>query len=365
MSNRGKPADARDNSGAAVSATPKSATPNSGTLKSGTGAAKSAPRRARPKQAIVADVGGTTSRIAIAETGHPGRPLKLGPILKLANDDHESLDELLVTAIGELGAASVATAVFAVAGPVVPGDVALTNRPWIMRRTALAARFGWSRLLVVNDFAAVARALPRLTASDVVTLSPGRRDHGAPLLALGPGTGLGVGAFWPGFGGSGLLLASEAGHMSFGPSNPAENRIFAALQAGEGFVRAETVLCGPGLSRLYAAMVPEAGPLPAAAIAMRLAAGDAGARTVVSLFCSLLGRFAGDLALAFRAGGGVYLAGGVLQRLHKHADLAPLLAAFRAHPAHEAWLADVPVHVITAEEPGLIGCAVLAETETA
>jgi glucokinase len=339
MAKKGKQVDARDKSGEP----------------------RPAPGRAAAKLAIVADIGGTNTRVALAEAGRPGCRPELGRIVKLANDAHESLDELLAAAVDALGAAGVATAVLAVAGPVMQGDVPLTNRAWTLRRGALAARFGWSRLVVINDFAAVARSLPGLTAQDVTTLAPGLRDDAAALLAVGPGTGLGVGAFCPGPDGAGAMIASEAGHMSFGASNPAENRIFATLQAEQGFVRAETVLCGPGLTRLYAAMAPEAGLLPAAAIAQRLAAGDAAARAVVAMFFGLLGRFAGDLALAFRASGGVFLTGGVLLRLSAHADLAPLVAGFRGHRDHEAWLLKVPIHLIKAAEPGLLGCAALAD----
>jgi glucokinase len=314
-----------------------------------------------PAIALVADVGGTTSRIAIVARQRRGRAARLGSILKLANDEHASLDALLAKAVAALDAAKVRTAVLAVAGPVASDEVMLTNRPWTLRRQALSERFGWRHIEVINDFAAIAWSLPRLSGRDLAIVAPGKRDATAPMLALGPGTGLGVGAFWPDASDGGRVLASEAGHMSLGASCLAESRIFAALQAGGELVKAETIISGPGLSRLYGVMVPEAGPLPAATIARRLADGEADARPVIDMFATLLGRFAGDLALAFGASGGVYLAGGVLQRLYPFIDTGLVMGAFTNHPGHEAWLRRVPVRVITAEEPGLIGCAAVAD----
>ncbi len=312
------------------------------------------------KLVFVADVGGTTSRIALTGNG------RIGPVLRLSNDAFGTLDDMFGAAVEALQARAVETAIVAVAGPVGVGDVRLTNRDWTLHREQLRARFGWCSLAVLNDFAAVAHGLPCLGASEIVTWSQGECDPLGPRLALGPGTGLGASLFWPDANrpevAHGRVLATEAGHMSFGASELAQDRAFATLRAREGFVNAETVLSGPGLARLHAAMVPEAGTLPAATIATRLARGDQQTRSVVDLFMRLLGRFAGDLALAYRASGGVYLAGGVMQRIADHVDRGAFRQAFVGHPPYQGWLSGVPIHLVTAEEPGLIGCAALAGT---
>lgn len=308
--------------------------------------------------ALIADIGGTTSRFALAEDG------RLGPLVRLPNDAYGSPEQLVEDALAGLAAKSAATAaVFAVAGPIGDSDVALTNRPWTIRRDGLARVCGVERLILVNDFEAVGHALPALGEDDVKTLAEGAPSPAGPKLVLGPGTGLGAAVWWPGE--PARVTATEAGHMSFGASAADEEAVFAALRAGLGWVSAETVLSGPGLARLHAALSADGTETSAAAVAALLDEGDGQGKATMALFARLMGRFAGDLALACRASGGVFLAGGVFQKLQEHIDRDILLAAFAAHPPYQDWLRQVPVHVILAEEPGLIGCAAIAQRLTA
>jgi glucokinase len=123
---------------------------------------------------------------------------------------------------------------------------------------------------------------------------------------------------------------------------------------------AEYILSGPGLMRLHLAVNPDAAPHGAEDILRAAHSGDAAARATASLFVRLLGRFAGDAALTFKATGGIYLAGGVAAGLGALLDAAQFRAAFEAHPPFEKWLANIPVALITCTEPGLIGCATVA-----
>lgn len=300
---------------------------------------------------LIADIGGTNSRFALAEGGRPG------PMVRLADDDIDGPEALIAAAIAGLPAVAVDSAVLALAGPVTDAGVALTNRQWTFRREALARRFGLKRLVLVNDFEALAHALPALGAGDLRTLSAGSADSG-PMLVLGPGTGLGAAVHRPGS--EPQVLATEAGHMSFGPASSDEEAVFAAIRTQAGFVSAETILSGPGLERLHTAL--HGGErLSPAAIAARVAEGDRQALRTFRLFTRLLGRFAGDLALAFRSSGGLFLAGGVLRHLQDHIEAEILHDAFASHPPYAAWLGRIPLHVVVAEEPGLIGCATLAQ----
>jgi glucokinase len=177
---------------------------------------------------------------------------------------------------------------------------------------------------------------------------------------LGPGTGLGVAALVPS-GESWTALASEGGHVSFGPAAADERIVFERLRNGSDLVTAETAISGPGLERIYRALNPFGIPLEARAIVAHARVGSAEARTAIDLFVRLLGRFAGDMALAFKATGGVYICGGVALKLGPLFDVSIFRAAFENHPPYRELLAAVPTWLITCAEPGLIGCAAVAE----
>jgi glucokinase len=136
--------------------------------------------------------------------------------------------------------------------------------------------------------------------------------------------------------------------------------VFDRLHEECGTVSAEMVLSGPGLLRLARALHPERGYREPEAVIAGARRGDAAAQTVTRLFVRLLGRFAGDMTLAFKALGGVYIAGSIVGGLGPLLDEAEFRAAFEAHPPHESLLRAAPTFLITSDQPGLIGCAALA-----
>jgi glucokinase len=301
---------------------------------------------------LIADIGGTSTRFAIVKSGRPH-----GIVHFDKNDfaDPLALIGRALSVIAEDVGEPVDEAVLAIAGPVDERGVHMTNRSWTFNRTDLATAFKFRRLTLLNDFEALAYALPTLRADELVTLAPGAASNG-PKLAIGPGTGLGAALYMTDVR---RVLATEAGHMSFGPVQADEDAVFAKLRARVGPLSAEAVLAGPGLPLLHSAMTGSEPETPEA-IGGRIAAGEPNARATMALYTRLLGRFAGDLALAFRAGGGVFLAGGVARRLKDFIDPGIFRTAFVAHPPYEEWLGGVPIHVIMVDEPGLIGCAVVA-----
>jgi glucokinase len=156
-------------------------------------------------------------------------------------------------------------------------------------------------------------------------------------------------------------VPSEGGHSAFGPQTLDEIEVFTRLMRRHGAVCAETVLSGQGLMRLHQALAPDAPPATPEAIVTGALAGEPDAQAAVRLFIGLLGRFAGSMALTFKALGGVYIAGGVARGLGPLLDGPQFRAGFEAHPTYAHMLARIPTWLITCPEPGLVGCAVLAE----
>ena len=302
---------------------------------------------------LLGDIGGTHSRFALL--GDDGRPAEARAY---QNDDVGSLEGAIAQYLEETGAQPT-QAVLAFATAVLGPEIALTNRNWRFRVAEIEAQFGLARLRAVNDFEAQAWALPLLGAADLQHIGGPVDMALGPKVVLGPGTGLGLAALIPMDRGW-FAVATEAGHVSFGPTTEDEEDVFARLRQTAA-LSAERVLSGPGLQRLHLALHPGAPFLAAAAIVAAARSGDVAALATTRLFTRLLGRFAGDMALVFKARGGVYITGGVGQGLGDHFDVGRFREAFEAHPPYAALLAEIPTNLITRRQPGLLGCAVLAQ----
>ncbi|HTK13130.1 MAG TPA: ROK family protein [Xanthobacteraceae bacterium] len=304
--------------------------------------------------ALIADIGGTNSRFALVEA--QGQPQQ---VRTYEDDDFKNLEGVVTRYLKDTEAAPT-IGIFAVAAPITGPDIALTNRDWRFNVDAVAQQFGLSRLHVLNDFEAAAWALTRLEDSEMRAIghfAAGDPPQGARVV-LGPGTGLGVAALLPA-GDDWHAVPTEGGHISFGPATDDEDAIFARLRA-DGPVSAETILCGRGLARLYAAMQPDRAPLEQHAIVKAAQANDTEAGAVTDMFVRMLGRFAGDMALLFKATGGVYVAGGVAAALGQRLDADIFRHAFEAHPPYPHLLEKIPTSLVTANEMGLLGCAAYA-----
>jgi glucokinase len=250
--------------------------------------------------------------------------------------------------------------VLAVAAAVTGPEIELTNRDWQFNAADIARQFGLTRVRFVNDFEAQAWALPLLgEPGDLKHIGGPAEMPGGPKVVLGPGTGLGVAALIP-RDQSWFAVATEAGHTSFGPASADEDELFGRLRQSSP-VSAEVILSGPGLERLHLALHPGAPFLAAAAIVAAARSDEATALATTQMFVRLLGRFAGDMALVFKATGGVYVTGGVAQGLGDDFDIAGFRAAFETHPPYADLLGRIPTNLIMRRQPGLLGCAALAQ----
>jgi len=296
---------------------------------------------------LVADIGGTTTRIGRA--GADGVPFD---IRIETNASYGGLEELLRSYLAATGGAAPQMAVLAIAAPVDGDMVRMTNGKWSFSIAALAAAFGFRALRVLNDFAALAHGVPRLGRADLVEVGAGRAVKDAAVLVCGPGTGFGSAVLLPREGGH-EVRPSEAGHMRLGAVTTAEARVVAHMVRDFGAVSVERVLSGAGLVRLHAILTGE--EVSSHALIRAAITGQRQERESCMVFLRLLGRVVGDLALAFDARGGVYLAGGVAHGLSELFADSPFRAEFENHPPYNDRLALIPVHVVTHATPGLVG----------
>lgn len=249
----------------------------------------------------------------------------------------------------------------AIAAPVSGDQIHMTNRPWSFSVAALCAQLGFERLEIINDFTAVAMALPRLGPDDRMPVGGGVPSAGRPIAVLGPGSGLGVSGLIPD-GTRWAPLTGEGGHVTMAAVTVRENGVLDWMRRHFDHVSAERCLSGPGLVNLYNALaaldgVPAA-PYTAAQITdPATAARDPLCREATAMFCAMLGTVAGDLALTLGAQGGVYIAGGIVPRLGARFVESGFRARFEAKGRLSPYLAAIPTYVVTHPLPAFLGCA--------
>lgn len=313
---------------------------------------------------LVADFGGSNARAALAwqeESGIVLERVRAEPL-----GEHQTPAQWLRGYYLAQGRPALRNVVACAAGPVeTTADglrrIRFTNRsiegsPVELDTRQLALAGSSRNSVLLNDFEAVAHALPALKAADLRQHGTGAVDGGT-RLAIGAGTGLGVAAWVPG----GVVVAGEGGHIRLAPGNAREAALLARLADQEGFVGAEDLLSGPGLLRMHRVLCVEAGQPPdcadAGAVWQQWLAGNVLARNTVALFTTLLGRVAGDLALAFGATGGVYLAGGIVQHWGEHFDVARFREGFESKGRYRGYAAAIASATVLHPQPALLGMA--------
>ena len=310
---------------------------------------------------LLADVGGTNARFAW-QAG-PGAPIESVQTLPCA--DYPTLEAAMRKYLDGLAQPRPTVAAVAIANPVYSDHVQMTNHHWSFSISALRQAMGLARLEVLNDFTALALALPGLSASDKRQIGGHTALPNAAMGLIGPGTGLGVSGLLPDGQGGWVPLQGEGGHVSLSASTPRERTVLEALQQRYGHASAERAVSGMGLLDIHSILCEADGvPLPpghtAAQVSEAGLAGDALARESLSMMCAFLGSVAGNLALTLGAKGGVYIGGGIVPRLGAFFEQSPFRERFEAKGRFQPYLADIPVWVITAaQSPALAGTAVV------
>jgi glucokinase len=312
-----------------------------------------------PFPLLVCDTGGTNARFALVEA--QGAPLMAGP--HLMTKDYLGLEEALAAILPGL-AGKPRTLIVCAAGPVNGRTVQLTNAGWFIDGSFVAVKAGLEQGLLLNDFEAQAFSLPVLEPSWVKPIGAFERKPGTQLI-VGPGTGLGTAALIEA-GDRHLVLPSEAGHMGFGPLGAEEEAVWRHLDTGAlGRVCAETILSGAGLLRLHKARCAAAGksaPVSSEIALIEQAKADFSGEEAqtLRLFWTLAGRFAGDLALAFLAKGGVTFAGGILPRIVNFCEPADFRYGFENKAPYGAMMHAIGTRLILSEDAVLTGMAAIA-----
>jgi glucokinase len=319
---------------------------------------RTAAQSALKEPLLVADIGGTNARFGLWHQD----ALHFEETLKCSNfpGPAEAAGHYLKAVKGTGVLPAPKRAAFAVAGPLLEDRVALTNNGWDFSAAATRRSLGLEQLVFLNDFTALALAVPRLAHDE-------RRQHGggapvadAPIGVIGPGTGLGVSGLLR-MQGQWLALQGEGGHVTLPPVDEREIAVVSRLRQRYTHVSAERVLCGDGMELLHRTLAElDALPdpaLPASEITKRALDGSDG-RCVATLamFCGWLGNVAGNLALTLGARGGVYIGGGIIPRLGEHLATTPFRSRFESKGRFAGFLASIPVYVITARYPALLGC---------
>lgn len=303
---------------------------------------------------LLADIGGTHARFAVAT------PDALGPVAILRCADFPGLAEAAQAFLAGHTGARPSRGLFAVAASLDGDGVDIPNSGWRFSLTALAARLGLDRLEAINDFTALAVAVPHLAAGDFRAIGGGFARPGKPVAVIGPGTGLGVSALVPLPGGGWVALDTEGGDAAMAAANEREAAILEQVRQEFGHVAIERVVSGPGLVVLYRAVAHRTGQAPQvvtpADITRRALAGDCPlCREALDLFFAFLGTAAAGIALTLGARGGVVLAGGILPRLADAFAASGFRARFEDHGSNRPYLAAIPTRLVTHPQPAFAG----------
>ena len=310
-------------------------------------------------QILLADIGATNARFALLRRGG-----EIGPVRTLAVADYPQFTDAVAAFLAGEGG-SLAGAVLAVAGPIEGERAVMTNCPWVIDAAELRRLLGVNAVRLINDFEATAWSLAALEPGHVAAVGAGRAMAGAPMVVLGPGTGLGLACHVP-RAGAPVVIATEGGHATLAATTPREAAVIEWLRVSFGHASAERALSGPGLENLYRAIAAlDGAAVPARDATAITEMGVAGTcpvcRAALDMFCAMLGTFAGNAALSLGARGGVFIAGGIAPRIIDYLLKSELRARFDAKGRLRAYMEAIPLNVIVHPDYAFIGLKALID----
>lgn len=311
-----------------------------------------------PKTCLVGDIGGTNVRLAVADLS--------GPVISepksLPRAGHPTFEGVVDLYLKEFDGPMPDAVVVAVAGPIKDGKVKLTNGQWVLDEAVLRGK-GFAHARLINDYAALGYAVEHLKGEDLVTIGGERPGiEGETIGVVGAGTGLGVAALVRDAFSSAVMI-TEGGHIAFAPCDTTEVEILRVLQERFGRVSVERVLSGPGLVNIHWALQRIAGEkepvdlMPEEVTTAAIAHTDPVSVRALDIFLGIYGRFAGDMALAFGARGGIYLGGGIAPKLLPQLNSGIFRRCFEEKGRFDSYVGIVPTKVIVHPYAALVGSA--------
>ena len=306
---------------------------------------------------LVADVGGTNTRVALAE----GKRLLPDTIRRYRNSEYPGLETVLRTYLDEEGGVDCKGASVAVAGPVRDGRGVLTNLDWAIDKDTLARATRAETVAVLNDLQAQGHAIGHLDDENIRTVVDGPAPQpNAARLVIGVGTGFNAAPVYDTETGR-YVPPSEAGHVNMPIRTEAELRLCSYVETAHGFPAIEDVLSGRGLERVYRWLASEAGSHAEKKAADIMASCESGddpiAAEAVAVFIRILGTVAGNLALIHLPFGGVYLVGGVSRAMAPYFAANGFGEAFRDKGRFAGFMQNFAIHVVEDDYAALIGLA--------
>ena len=316
---------------------------------------------------LAGDIGGTNSRLAVFEVLE--NRLKPRTIKTYPSKEYESLDDIIRLFTSE-HPFPIDSACIAIAGPVTKGQVATTNLAWLIDANRLAGQLGLEQFGLINDLEAIGYGIHELNKEDVVVLGEGARDSTGNLAIIAAGTGLGqAGCYWDGV--DHQPFACEGGHADFAPRNQIEVELLNYLLEKFDRVSYERILSGFGLFEIYkflhhTGLGDEPGDLtqviyqqahPAPIVRAAIENRSETCRQALTLFVSIYGAEAGNLALKVMAMGGVYIGGGIAPKILPYLQGPQFMQSFTAKGRMRPLLESMPVRIILNEKTGLLGAA--------
>ncbi|RJG27186.1 glucokinase [Massilia cavernae] len=308
---------------------------------------------------LLADIGGTNARFALESAAGVVEAATTLPCAMYGSIADAMRAFLAGPQAQAVWSAPIRHAAIAIANPVDGDQVRMTNHHWAFSIEAVRREMAFDTFVVVNDFTALAMALPYLAPSQKLQVGGGEARPDGVLGLVGAGTGLGISGLVPA-GREWTPLASEGGHVTLSPADEREIAILRFAWREFGHVSAERMLSGNGLELIYRALAElRAAPsqaLNAAEITQRAMQGACElAVETVDCFCAMMGTVAGNLALTLGATGGVYIGGGIVPRLGTYFANSGFRERFEQKGRFSSYLARIPVYVITDPYPAFIG----------
>ena len=305
---------------------------------------------------ILADIGGTNARFAVSVQGDP-LPRHITNLRCTDFEGFEAAFESFLTGLPRDEQSGYHVLSLAVAGPVNDQIVDISNNHWRFEKIRLLDRLGLKKLLVINDFTAQALAQHEAADFDRSQLLDGVEDANAPLLVIGPGTGLGVSALIPVAQGP-LPVEGEGGNIRFTPQTELERDLCDYMEQQTNHVVVEHFVSGPGLENIHCFLTDAAStesPLSAEIIATTALREEGICRDAVNLMIGILGAVMGDHVLTMGCWRGAVITGGIMPRLQPLIVSSPLERRFRSVGEMSHILGNIPVWLSTDPHAGLKG----------